>query len=289
MLASRLVAPLTGERTEEAVRYLAEHYPSLWVTTVGKSVMGRPIWMLRVGQGEPRLLYVATHHSLEWICGSALFLFCEEYLKEEARNRAPRGTIYLVPCLNPDGVELVAKGIQAGGVLSHLVRRATGGTGDTSRWQANARGVDLNHNYEAGFAAYKPVERALGITGPAPTRYSGESPLSEPETRALAGAVDTLSPHAVLSLHTQGREIYASRAARTAGALLARRIGYTLGTPEGAAAYGGLTDWLDVRGMPALTVECGLGVNPLPPETLPQVYREVLPLLLHAPRLLGKM
>jgi g-D-glutamyl-meso-diaminopimelate peptidase len=149
--------------------------------------------------------------------------------------------------------------------------------------------VDLNHNYEAGFAAYKPIERALGITGPAPTRFSGAYPFSEPETEALRGAICVLEPQGVVTLHTQGREIYASPAARHAGMLLGRRIGYRVAEPEGAAAYGGLTDWLGACGVPALTVECGLGVNPLPISILPQVWQEVMPLLRHALRLLCEL
>jgi murein tripeptide amidase MpaA len=89
--------------------------------------------MLKIGQGEPRMLYVATHHSLEWICGSILLLFCEQYLKEEAENKAPRGTFYIVPCLNPDGVELVAGAWTEGGVYARLQRAATGGTLDFFR------------------------------------------------------------------------------------------------------------------------------------------------------------
>ena len=29
---------------------------------------------------------------------------------------------------------------------------------DFSHWQANARGVDLNHNYDSGFYEYKKIE-----------------------------------------------------------------------------------------------------------------------------------
>ena len=47
-----------------------------------------------------------------------------------------------------------------------------GGSEDFTRWQANVRGVDLNHNYDAGFDAYKQLEPSLGITGGGPTRQS---------------------------------------------------------------------------------------------------------------------
>ena len=36
------------------------------------------------------------------------------------------------------------------------------------------------------------------------------------------------------------------------------------------------------REIPALTVECGSGVNPLPFQSLPALWQEVAPLLMHA-------
>ena len=60
-------------------------------------------------------------------------------------------------------------------------RRRAVPDGDFTHWQANARGVDLNHNYDAGFLEYKQIEAEQGILGGGPTRYSGECPESEPE------------------------------------------------------------------------------------------------------------
>ena len=53
------------------------------------------------------------------------------------------------------------------------------------RWQANARGVDINHNFNAGWAALQLQERAAGIGGPSPRQWGGPAPESEPETRAM--------------------------------------------------------------------------------------------------------
>jgi g-D-glutamyl-meso-diaminopimelate peptidase len=76
--------------------------------------------------------------------------------------------------LNPDGVDLQIKGIEAGGILSERLLKMNGRE-DFSHWQANARGVDLNHNYDAGFHEYKKLEKENDICAGA-TRYSGEYP-----------------------------------------------------------------------------------------------------------------
>lgn len=245
----------------------------------GRSILGETLLCARRGQGSPKMLLVGVHHGMEHLTGNLLYAFL-------AMRAMPPGTYYVVPCLNPDGAALELGGWEPASILAERQVRMNGGSRDFSRWQANARGVDLNHNYPAGFNAYREVERSLGIEGGAPTRYSGEYPLSEPETQGLMGLIDILAPDAVLTLHTQGRELFwgaePPRRTRLWGEILARRVGYRVGSPDGAAAYGGLTDTLAEREIPALTVECGLGVNPLPFAALLALWREVAPLLLHA-------
>ena len=255
--------------TQEVMEAYFDARPHLYPLVIGKSLMGNPLYTISLGAGEPRVLYVATHHAMEWICGHLLLHFADEYRKKSLENKAPLGTFYLVPLLNPDGVQLHASGLEL-----------------FAQWQANARGVDLNHNYPAGFSAYKTIEQKLGIYGGAPTRYSGESPLSEPETAYLVSAIQTLGIQGVLTLHTQGREIYGG--AKKTATILARRTGYVYTQPQGAAAYGGLTDYMNVIGVPCLTLECGIGKNPLPPTCFPSLLEETAPFLWKFPSLLKR-
>ena len=171
----------------------------------GKSILGEPLLCARRGQGSPAMLFVGVHHGMEHLTGNLLYAFL-------ASDRLPPGTYYVVPCLNPDGAALELGGWDPASLLADRQLRMNGGSRDFSRWQANARGVDLNHNYPAGFAAYRTVERALGIEGGAPTRYSGEYPLSEPETQALMGLIDILAPDAVLTLYAGARTFLGCRA-----------------------------------------------------------------------------
>ena len=72
------------------------------------------------------------------------------------RGRAKRTIQFLnnVPMLNPDGVSLSLHGLTQDipAELRRNLIRANGGSEEfRGRWQANARGVDLNHNYDAAF------------------------------------------------------------------------------------------------------------------------------------------
>lgn len=270
---------------------LCEKYPFLAVSSLGTSLLGKPIPLVKLGdEGCSRqVLYVASHHSSEWICTSVLLRFIEEYCQMYKSSSKIYGAnistiyssslIYIVPMLNPDGVDIHLHGAGAAGPMKERVMKMNGG-GDFTHWQSNARGVDLNHNYDAGFAEYKRLERKAGIMGGAPTRFSGEYPESEPEVGYLCNFIrfnDKI--RAVLTLHTQGEEIYytSGSAAAPQSSVLAARIaamtGYSLSEPDGMASYGGMTDWMIQKvGKPSFTIECGKGQNPLPPDCAFEIY-----------------
>lgn len=271
-------------------------YPWLSVTILGQSILGRHLPMIRLGDASHegrechRILYIGAHHGMEWITTTLLLRFINEYcellksdgMAEGIRVKRLHETcgIYILPMFNPDGVDYAINGVTEDNVLYERLIGMNGGSTDFSHWQANARGVDLNHNYNAGFAEYKRLESENGIFGGAPTRYSGESPESEPETAYLCNYLRFGEPFgAVLTLHTQGEEIYYTSGGVTApeserlGKYLARLSGYQLSKPEGLAAYGGFTDWY-IREFekPSFTVECGKGENPLPIRQMPMIY-----------------
>jgi g-D-glutamyl-meso-diaminopimelate peptidase len=277
-----------------------KRFRELSVLRIGKSILGRPIPCAVFGEGAEPILYVGAHHGMEHITAGLLLRFLSEILTAAARDETVEGVraayllrtrrYYVVPMLNPDGVELAMHGASPSSPLYGRQLRMNGGSGDFSHWQANARGVDLNHNYDAGFSAYKRIEQELGIEGGGPTRYSGEYPESEPETAALAGLVRTVMPRLILTLHTQGEEIYYTSGGyslprqRSVARAMARLSGYRAAEPEGPAAYGGLTDWaIAALGIPSYTIECGKGENPLPYSSLSDIYFAVKPILFCAP------
>ncbi len=273
----------------ERVHHLADTYPFVTLSYIGTSILDRAIPILHIGNGSRRVLYVGAHHGMEWITSLVLTQFSEELCEVIGAKRRICGiypcdllsgyTLSIVPMLNPDGVEYQIHGVSEDNPLRARLLEMNGDSADFSAWQANARGVDLNHNYNAGFEEYKKIEKEQGIKKGAPTRYSGECAESEPEVAALCNFIRFLAPwRGVMTLHTQGEEIFAPPCdGSNKNVVTARRLseltGYRLSRADGLAAYGGMSDWCAEKlSIPSFTMECGRGKNPLPITQTSSIY-----------------
>ena len=284
------------------VNTISERFPGTESSFIGTSILGRGILCLRIGHGKSASLFVGAHHGMEHITSLLLVKFLEDALSCERSNTRLAGgfdvryilahrSIYVIPMLNPDGVEIEIHGADTAGPLKERLISMNGGNLNFASWQANARGVDLNHNYDAGFSECRKLEKEHGIYSGGPTRYGGEHPESEPETAALCRLTRFLSPElrCAVALHTQGEEIYwdylgnAPKDSRMLAECFANVSGYQVSAPDGIASYGGYKDWvISELGIPAFTIECGYGKNPLPPSDFYKIYEKVLPILLTA-------
>ncbi len=284
-----------------ALLELTREHDCLKLSYIGNSILYRPIPLITIGDvsAKKSVLYVSTHHATENICTLSLIRFLEEFAKSYKRKEKSCGIsldfmlkarkIYVIPMLNPDGVEYRLHGIDEQNPLYDRIMKCSGG--DFSSWNANARGVDLNHNYDAGFYEYKMLEKELEITQGA-TKYSGESPESEPESSALASFIRYNSDElcGVLTLHSQGEEIYyksrgeCPKKSEFLVRLISKMTGYKPSDTSGSASYGGLTDWLiGGLGIPSFTLECGRGTNPLPISQAGSIYLRLRELLFTFP------
>lgn len=310
-IGSNIVIPFDYEIVPTDVNYtyeimqknifgLTTRYPFIELQSIGESVLGRELYVLKLGNGDNVVHYNASHHSLEWITSVLLMKFIERisysYINSEdvaGYNIADifeNSTIYIVPMVNPDGIDLVNNGLDPSNpYYDQLIEWNDTGRPFDEVWQANIRGVDLNHNYDALWEVYKEVEESLGITGPAPTRYGGESPESEPESSALANFTRQNDFRLVLAYHSQGEVIYwnfenkASPEAKSIGEAFAEASGYKLDETYGPASYAGYKDWfIDDFEKPGYTIEVGLGKNPLPIEQFDKIYADNEELLLLA-------
>lgn len=211
-------------------------------------------------------------------------------MEYDVRNIWSQSTIYIIPMVNPDGVNLVIDGLQRDNPYYSRLIEWNDGSMDFSRvWQANIRGVDLNHNYDASWNLSKQAEARYGITGPGPTRYSGPYPESEPESKTVADFTRALNFRLVLAYHSQGEVIYwyylniipldAQRIAQ----LFSDVSGYTLSQTVGIVSYAGYKDWfIDKYRRPGFTIEVGKGTNPLPISQFNEIYNDNIEILLLA-------
>lgn len=286
-----LKEPVSYATVEAFVDIFKKRYDFADIFEIGKSIRGRSIYCIRLGNKDaPTVMYVGAHHGAESITSGILLRYVNElceYLKTERRAYGysmpfilRERCIYVIPMLNPDGVEVAIFGASKESPIYERIRTMNRGD-DFRLWQANERGVDLNHNYDAGFTEYKNIEREMGIFA-GRSKYSGQSPESEPETKALCGFIRTAEPKGIITLHTQGEEIYyksggyAPPKGERIGRLLSDMTGYTLSEATGTASYGGLTDWfIKEFDRPSFTFECGKGENPLPMKDFTGIYAKV--------------
>ncbi|CAM4060802.1 M14 family metallocarboxypeptidase [Paenibacillus alkaliterrae] len=281
----------------EGTRQLAGSYPFVSAYVIGKSVMGKPLIALRCGSGPRQIHMNASFHANEWITSALLMRFAADLSAaycsgepiggQQVEQLCRETTLWVVPMVNPDGVELAQRGTSPSHPWNRQLLEWNGGSEDFSCWKANIRGVDLNDQFPA---FWEEECRRRGISGPSPRDYPGIHPLSEPEALAMAQFTESIGFDAVVALHTQGREIYWNyRNYEPADAeQLARRLGQVSGYKpvKLTGSDAGYKDWfIQHFRRPGFTVEAGYGENPLPMSNFDQIYVELQPLLLEALRL----
>ncbi len=287
-------------RLREDLDALRVCYPWLETGTAGQSLFGRELYYLRLGDGPRRVFYHGAHHAIEWITSPLLMKFAENYLAAFAGSGSLHGypahevwrrsSIYLLPMVNPDGVDLVLGEFGCADPRYRAARALQRGAKPLENvWKANGRGVDLNLNYPAGWEWTVRFMAEQRIDGPAPSDYAGPAPLSEPESQAVARFTEAHDFQLVLAFHSQGEVIYWQYGKRTPADArpiaeqMARVSGYVLEGNPADAVGGGYKDWFIERfGRPGFTVEVGWGENPLPIKQFAKIYRDCEELLLVA-------
>ena len=200
-------------------RYMTHH-------SLGNSVDGRHIEEVIVGnQSAPtHILITGSIHGREYIT-SNLVMKQIEYIVAYADNGCFDGQrlstwlndvcIHFVPMINPDGVSISQFGtagvrnqslipILEQAYANDLALQRTTLDYETylTRWKANARGVNLNDNFNAltGNIEYR-------TNAPSGDIYYG-TPGSEPETKAMQQLIDSRHFKAIINYHATGSVIY---------------------------------------------------------------------------------
>jgi len=178
---------------------MEKRYPNLIeIIKIGTTYEGRDIVLAKLSKEvaradeKPALLYTGSIHAREWIGHELALKFIEHVAKNQSvdpvlEKALEDSTLYMVPCLNPDGYEYSRK---------HF-----------SFWRKNRRknhdgtyGVDLNRNFSIGFVHQKDTSSNV---------YGGEEPFSEAETSAIKAFVDTHENITIaLDYHSQGNVFF---------------------------------------------------------------------------------
>lgn len=233
--AASAEALATGDELRADEREL--HWPSSETGTlvIGYSVEGRPIEVVRYGEGSHSRLIVAGIHGGSEANTTALAHELIAYLQARPDSVPDGMMLYILPELNPDGAA-----------------RASGPQG-----RANARGVDLNRNWPA---AWQPAWSRSGCWNLGPTT-GGERPASEPETMSLIQFISASGIEALINYHSAALGIFAGGQPPEARSLhLAETLAAVSTYPfppidTGCIFTGQLIDWAANNGIAAVDIE----------------------------------
>lgn len=283
--------PYDFQKMRNDINKLLSIYPFMERREIGKSVMGLPLYDLRIGKGSRKVQVNASFHANEWITTAILMSFLNEYLLSLTNHFPVKGIptlpAYLqtelsaVPMVDPDGVNLVLNGPQP--EMEERVIAINKGRRDFSGWKANIRGVDLNKQFPANWefeATRKPKT-------PASRDFPGYAPLSEPETKAMADLARKGNFDRLLALHTQGKEFYWGYEGLEPpeSEVLANRFATVSGYKEVryVDSHSGYKDWfIQEFRKPGFTIELGEGQNPLPLNQFDEIYEAASAILMNS-------
>ncbi len=192
-----------GEMKNKLLALEAQHPALADLQSVGSSIQGRPIYMLKISDNvaldeeEPEVLIMGCHHAREIMSVEIPLLFAQYLLTNYGSN--PEVTalvdtreIFIVPMVNPDGHVYVQHHHEAPWFQWWRKNRRDNGDGTF--------GVDPNRNY-----SYKWGYDNIGSSPVTSSwTYRGTGPFSEPETQAIRDFCQSRHIALALSYHSYG-------------------------------------------------------------------------------------
>lgn len=188
------------------VTALKNRYPDLIrIYTAGYSESGRELLMYTLGNGEKKALITGAIHAREHITTKYILKVTEDYCDAfhsatgyygsyDIYNLLNEYTLYVIPCINPDGLEII---------LSIDIAEKNVRISKLSEYKANKKGVDLNRNFPI---AWDYINN--GVNSPADYFFKGYESGSEKETQALMNLCSENDFAFLLSIHIKGNCIF---------------------------------------------------------------------------------
>ena len=261
----------------ELLKRLTQLDKNYKIKVIGKTKFNRKIFAVErvVDKSFSTAIFLAGIHAREHIATDLLF----EMIEKKLFDKIDKFNLAFIVMANPDGVDL-----QNGGLNKFPPKHQkkliemNGGSRDFLMWKANARGVDLNNNFDAKWA------NIVNSTALASHGFVGFKPESERETRAIVRYTKKLKPFISIYYHTKGEEIYFNffqdRKNLIRDEKIAKRFenstGYKIVNVENSSC-GGFKDWcVEKLKIPALTIELGSDEleHPILKEYLPEIFEK---------------
>jgi len=201
------------EMTELLQNLALNHSDIMSLSSIGRTYQGRDIWMVKLSDNvtqeeeEPGVLFMGAHHGNEKPSFEVCIYFIEYMIENygnsslgEVREVFDNTQIYVVPMVNPDGVEAETR------------KNAAPNHGPFGKSkEITSYGVNLNRNYDDLWFLYYilPVQYGLFFTmEDSSFNYRGPRPFSENETQAIKEFADSHNISASISYHTYGEIIF---------------------------------------------------------------------------------
>ena len=150
--------PYNSSILQQNIEQLKARYNFLITGNIGYSVLGKPIRYIRIGNGPNEVMYSGSIHANEWINSIVLMKFVEDYAKAYEQNGFIYGysareifrqtSIYIVPMVNPDGVDLLTGAIPENTGIYHQFKDISlqfPSIPFPDGWKANFNGVDFSN------------------------------------------------------------------------------------------------------------------------------------------------
>ena len=255
------------------------------IEVIGTTADKRNIYDVILGNPNAKKCIVvqASIHAREYMTSQLVMEQMEYYLdnynkkykKKTYKDIFDKVSVHVVAMSNPDGVTISQKGI--GGIKSASLRKKLKkmhGAKYTTVWKANARGVDLNNQFNNNFKYIKKYKKG------AYAGYGGKKPVSEAESKALVKLVNDVKPKAVVNYHAMGNVIYCNYGASKKMQAKVYKLSGVIRDLTGYHYMGldtapGFANWLVCKkGIPSCTVEIGKHTAPVPISQFETVWKQ---------------
>lgn len=215
--------------------------PAMTRFVLGTSGQGRPIEVLRIGDGPRKLVVVGATHGGAEANTHQLTLQLIAHFEANPQQVPPEVRLYFIPVLNPDGLAL------------------------DSRF--DGAGVDLNRNMNTSFDACPENDWRTTVFGARGliSDTGGAFPESQPESRLIRNFL--LDASGAIFLHSNAGLVFPASCEHPPSIRMARRYAEAAGYVYARywSSYqitGGMHDWAGSLGIAAITPELVTGDQP---------------------------